>query len=539
MLHPTLLLLAALAPQDQWSALPLPRICEQPFHGSQVPRPQAGQHLTLEDRPLNLSRKNGARLTAADLGSLLQQSARSAERELRISPYSPPLYAQGSSADLEWARATLHAIDSATAREELQVSAWLIPGGIGAPAPGDAALPEGTQSWSQTLHSGESVSFGERQRLDYVASYDVEVASHSGVAAPIIGQATTGKTLHLAVSRMDSGRRYHLRGHLDLSQVESLGTFDPQTPDLGKFTQPVVQSLGLSFSAVGDLGSYQSVEIEGGDGDLENWKLWIRVEGQPEPMGPTATGSAAGSDWRVIDVSLLEQRPPEFPALQPGAGLSNAGQLDAVTPASAPISASGVLAALQSSGRSSRGNVGRSADGGREALQICDGLILVAAPATAPGLAGLAKQFVSAAEAPKGVSTQVELRCGALRVQFPSAYGEVARLWVGTERSYVTGYHSEIAPNTWMPSPQVELALDGLAWQGRLGARSLNSEAFWSETTQVRTQNRDDVQLGSVQLPERRITSAQLAVKADGTQQAMWSAGATTPALSVRASLPK
>lgn len=171
-------------------------------------------------------------------------------------------------------------------------------------------------------------------------------------------------------------------------------------------------------------------------------------------------------------------------------------------------------------------------------MQVCEGLLLIAASETIPGQAEHVSEFVRAAEAPKLQSSQVDLQLGSLKVSFPSAFGEVARLWAGSERTFVTGYNSEIAPNSWMPAPKVEFALDGLAWQGRLDAHGFPMEAWAASTQEVQTLSREDVQLGAVQLPKRRIQSAGLKLLANGEAHVFWGAGAQGAEFTATATVP-
>jgi hypothetical protein len=212
-------------------------------------------------------------------------------------------------------------------------------------------------------------------------------------------------------------------------------------------------------------------------------------------------------------------------SLDPGAGLTGEARLATVTPASAAVTAAGVLGLARADG----GRPG--APRGAAPAQAAEGLVLVAASADPGGLAERVADLVRSLEAPRLATRTVEVRQGALRATFPVAEGETARLFVGTERSLLTGYRTEIAPNTWMPVPQVEVALDGLALQGRLSSGGLDVEAWSSETLEVRRQERRDAKVGALQLPERRVRAARARVE-DGAGELL-AADGERPALGV------
>jgi hypothetical protein len=518
-------------PQQTWNALPLPRICEERHFGA-LPAPlELGRHIDLGDRNVEGLGNSQILFAPQDLGALLSQTAAVAQKSLQVSPYAPPLYIQADVENLAWAQGTLDAISLATARQFLQVNVWLVPGSSEASTPPAAGQKTpGQFAWQTEMLSGEEQLLGRREQESFLCNFDVDVSTQAGVAAPTIGQVTTGKTLRLSVARVNGGERYHLRAQLDLAELRGFTSFDPGTPDLGTFMQPTVDSLGLNFSAVGEMGELQKIVIQGAPLDQSDWVLWIRVQGKAEPQGARAADLPMGHDWRALDVSFLEARPRNFPSLSPGAGLESSVALEPIESGAAPISASGVLSLLQSSGRSRRSSSGSN---GQDPLQVCRGLLLVAASADPAGLAELAATFVRAAEAQRLHGSRIHLRHGDLRVEFPSAMGEVARLWVGSERVLVTGYRSEIAPSTWMPRPLVEHLRDGLAWQGRLNSQRLNSEAWQAQTESINSINQKQAQLGALQLPKRRVRTGHMALPTDGSKQVLMAATGTQAELSL------
>ncbi len=512
MLHLLLPVLAGLAPQDAWTALPLPDLCRESRSGIHVTAPSGGVHVLLEESTPVGRRGSRVLLEPDALTGLLQLTAGAAGRTLSFFPFTPPLLVQGGEADVAWARSALRGIEAAGARNRITISAWLLPS-AGASAPGsERALPEGARAWRGEAWAGEQLVFGERDRRGFIATYDVEVSTDSGVAAPVVGTILTGQSVHLRASRVAGGARYHLRGVLDLAELDALETFDPDTPDLGEFLQPRVRSVNVSFSGVAASGELLRVELAGSPLAQPDWTLLVRVDTNTEPSGPAATGAALGSEWRAIDVSLLERRPPVLESLDPGAGLDGEARLGTVTPMAATLTASGVLSLVQQGTRARRTDGGSRASAVETPVQVMEGLLLVSAETNAGGLAERIAAFVREVEAPRLGSTSVEVVHGGLRASFPVAEGETARLLVGTERTLLTGYRSEIAPNTWMPSPIVQRAFDGLAWQGRLGGRKLDAESWISSTTSIELQDREAAQVGAIQLPDRSVRGARAQV---------------------------
>ncbi|MFT7669075.1 MAG: hypothetical protein ACI8X5_001775 [Planctomycetota bacterium] len=500
MLNLLLCALALSAPQDNWTALRLPELCEESNPSAQFPALDCGGHIQLAEATNENPRGLRAPLSAMEVGSLLERGAGAAGRKLTLFPYAPPLLARGSAPDLRWAKETLKVIDAAGKHNRLTISAWLVPQNA-AQVPGAGDEWPNARSWQTTVQPGAEVVFGQRQHTDFIATYDVNVATDSGVAAPRVGGFFTGKTVHLSASRVDGGASYHLRGLLDMAELATLTEFDPDTPDLGTILQPILNTVTVAFSGVARSGEFLRVELEGTPLLESHWTLFVRVNGTLAGSGM----SAEVEPWRAIDVSLLSKRARSLPSFGPGAGLHGQGVLEAMTPQAALISASGVLSAVEQNQPGGRANL--SSSGNRPPVQICEGLLLM--PAGSDG--GLAQQvasFVRSVEKPRLASCQVQLKSGTFRASFPMASGEVGRLSVGQERTFLTGYRVEIAPHSWMPAPMVEHSFDGLAWQGRSSADQLTMSSWISKTESVLVRDRYQTHLGALQLPKRSVRGA-------------------------------
>ncbi len=501
MLTTLLLTLAPLAtaPTD-WISLPLPRLCEEQEHTIEGGT-TSGEHLLLERAHGVTYPGSTQALVANDVANLLTLSARVAGVELALFPYAPPLLVRGSRQDLEWAERELAGLDRAGARNQIQLEAILFRGQLDEgtarsmlSAAEQGATPS-TQIWRRTIMAGSSVAFGERERARFLADYDVNVATDSGVAAPVMGTLFSGKTLHLSASRVEGGARVHVRGFLDLAEAEDIQLFDPLTPDLGQLEQPAVRSLTLNFSGVVSPEQALRVSIVGAPLEVADWTLFVFARSHSEPQRLEA------HDWRALDVSLLTRKGVQLGNFDPGAGLSQEARLSSLRTLAEPITAAGILSGATPRDRNSRGTAGAK----RPASHIGEHLLLLSAAYVAQDESGALQALVSAMESTRLATDQVTVSQGKLRVEFPVAAGEPARLTSGRERAYLVGYDAEIAPNTWMPSPHVERAFDGLAWQGRLDSGAFRSSAWISSTDSVEQRTRDEANMGALQVLERRV----------------------------------
>ena len=483
------LLLALLPSQDAWTPLPLPGPCVEEASTSHPAPLLEGSHLELRRSLRPARRATTAPLPANVIVSLIQEQARRGGSGLEVFPTAPPLLVRGPGGAVEDLRARLAELDAAGQRLEIAVDAWLVPtaeqAGDGESLPPFAAeARERGLAWSTRARSGEEVFLGEREARPFVAGYDVEVATDSGVAAPIVGRVVLGRTLHLIASRTADGERVLLEGILDLAELERVDTFDPGTPDLGEVEQPVVRSVQVAFAGAVASGEPLSVVVRGAPLAEPDWTLWIVPRAQAEPA------PREGAGWELVDLSLLARAPRELPGLDPGASLSqDLGEqgLPRLVEAIAPSS----LAAGAGDRR------------GGSFPTFSERLVLVE---RGDGSAARAlRELAGALEEPRLRTATVEVALGDLSVVLPVAHGAHARVRVGAERTWLVDYDAEIAPDTWMPSPDVQPAFDGLAWQGVLSDDAVQCAYWIAGTAGASARTADQAKLGALQLPARRF----------------------------------
>ncbi len=493
------LTLALVAPQDGWIHLPLPGISREPAIAG-LPEPLLrGEHLDLAREPRLRTRSgDGARALSAALPAslllgLVQEEARRAGAGLSVLPAGSGLVARGPREALEALRERLERLERAGERLAIEVEAWLVPGGApdGGPAPAPGAAPPGGErareqglAWRASARSGEPLFLGRRESRPFLAAYQVEVASDSGVAAPIIGRVHLGHTLHLVASRAARGTLVHVEGFLDLAELARIDRFDPGTPDLGLVEQPIVDSVQVAFAAAVGSGEFVRIDLEGLELEVPRWTLWLRLGTQPDGE------PASGPGWELLDLSLLARTPRELPGLEADGFVATGleARLPRVFEALPPAS----LAA------------GLGADPRRTDYPTFTDRLALVERGDGSALRALL-ELAAAHEAPRLATRRATLRLGDLRVSLPLTHGAQVAVRAGRERTWLVDYDAQIAPDTWMPLPIVQRAFDGLAWHGVLAGERLEGTYWIASTPGSEVRAAHEARLGAVQLPVRRL----------------------------------
>ena len=126
---------------------------------------------------------------------------------------------------------------------------------------------------------------------------------------------------------------------------------------------------------------------------------------------------------------------------------------------------------------------------------------------SAQGALAKAEALLKAMEAPLLVQDQISLRYGELRIELCTTHGRLARVLVGEEKPWLIDYRTEIAPNSWMPSPVTEVAFDGLCLEGRANAGKLTARWWVSGTPAVHITDSSFANLGAIQKVERSYSA--------------------------------
>ncbi|MBI5363105.1 MAG: hypothetical protein HZA53_07980, partial [Planctomycetes bacterium] len=324
---------------------------------------------------------------------------------------------------------------------------------------------------------------------------DVEVAAESGVAQPILGSAIAGQGVHVRAARVAGGARIWIQGLLDVAELGPVARFDPDTPDLGVVEQPSVASVQIAFSGVIENGGKLEVRFGGAKLANKDAKLVLGASTRPD-----AAGEQPG--WTVLDLAFLANEPRALVPATPGGRLARetsfAGHPTA--PVSMPPSA---FAASLEEGRAS-GSLGSSGSrGARAPLYWTSDLLFL--PRAETRLVQDARALVQTLENARLATARVELAHEGFTASFPVCEGLNARVLTGVERPYLSDYRSELAPQTWMPAPDPELAFDGLEVELLAFGGALSCTAWKSESNPPEEVARKDAQLGKLQLLRRTL----------------------------------
>lgn len=474
----SILLVSTVAVAPEWTLLAFPRATRALDAGPIEPVLLDAAHLDVDGsfRPAAVEMPE-APLPPAIFQQMLDETLRQRGQKLETRPQAGLLLARGEPAALEAARALVADLDRQTAAFEIDLEVTLR----------TAGAPE--SRWRRRALAGSEVFLGSRGSRPFVAGFDVQVAQDAGQAEPRLGAALFGTGLHLRVTRLAGGARVHVDGVFDSAAIAAVESFDPETPDLGVFEQPRVESVQLAFS--GSVESGGALEVRLAEAGPLKGETVLTVRATARPDAP-----ATGDGWTLIDLGFASLAPRPLLDVEPGLALVGRGyEADAggalLTPAA--------LAALLESDRAADGRSGRAL--------ILWGRTLLAIPRTDAARIEAARALLRAAEDARATTQRVALECGPLRASFPVASGRTARLVAGTERPYLTDYGLEVAPQVWMPSPRVERSFDGIsadiAWSG--GVATL--DAWRASTPEVTVASREAAQMGRLQLPLRARTA--------------------------------
>src|SRR5258705_8563511 len=326
-----------------WTALPTPSLC-QARPADAIPAPLAsGSHLLHPNDAAgaHVAAAN-ARLSMATLQKILEDAGAGGRGpRLEFFKSASSLLVRGEPAALDAARARIAELDRAAEALAVDLEVDLAGSSGGAAAAGPDRSTE-----KRRVLSGEDSFFGESRTTGFVMGFSVEVAADSGIAAPVLGTATYGRTLHLRATRVDGGRRIHLQGLLDLSELTSLDRFDPETPDLGVLQQPALDFVQVAFAGVVDSGGTLEVRVAGSGLSRPDWRLALKAVARPDDVAGNGT-------LDVLDLACIARDPLQLQIALPGAELDRVAQFSAPARGPVAIPPAAIAAALDSRGADS------------------------------------------------------------------------------------------------------------------------------------------------------------------------------------------
>ncbi len=482
------LLLVALAPQD-WSAHPLPSLSTPPAQVKSPALLETGSHIALQPDPAS-----APYLEASLAPSLLTQliTGHFSRSGLTLIPGSNPLLVRAPAKEQQELKAIFAALEDASQRLQIHLQVALIPGLAESPPANITQLSDSVASgpgvnYNGALRSGDTITFGARTMRSFVGGYEIDVATDAGVADPHRSSASSGETIHLTCSRVSGGRAVHVEGVLDLATLRDVTSFDPDTPDLGVVEQPRVALCQIAFSGVATRERPLRVVIRGSE-TFGDRTLFVSALTQEDPPAP-----AVG--WAVRDLAFLASK--GLPLIAPVPGLRQSPHSSAPIPATITPTSPGSLVGLLAERSSSSAEAAR--------VHSTERLLLI--PVSAQGALAKAEALLKAMEAPLLVQDQISLRYGELRIELCTTHGRLARVLVGEEKPWLIDYRTEIAPNSWMPSPVTEVAFDGLCLEGRANAGKLTARWWVSGTPAVHITDSSFANLGAIQKVERSYSA--------------------------------
>ena len=482
-------LLLVPSPPQEWSAHTLPSVCERPAiaHGAQMLR--SGTHIALKPEPQATSPSADALIAPSLLTQLI--TGEFGRSNLTLIPGSNPLLINADAETTALLRTVLSDLDRAAEALNIQVEAVL-----------SADLSEtqregadrGERRWVQSCRSGDTLNLGTRIELPFVGGFSPEVATEAATADPLASSALTGETLHLTCHRVLNGAAVHIEGLLDIAYHTGTQTFDPDTPDLGMVQQPQIEFIQVAFSGVARPGAPVIVQVKGASSPIGDRTLSISAAAAPDLDART-------SGWNLRDLAFISSQGHGLETAQPGLWserLPDHQHNTGLTPVT-PGSLSGLLTKSSSLGTEQR------------RVQATARLLLI--PASNTEGVNRADKLIGALESELLRSHALTLTHDGLSVTATTTQGRALRIIHGSERPYLVGYMSEIATNSWAPTPRSEVAFEGICINGSLRGDELHTDWWSAETRETQIVEEDFAHSGAIQQLTRAFTSGSAHIK--------------------------
>ncbi len=488
---PTLSLCLALLSAPEWATLPLPSLCLPPPGVQALARRVDAAHIqrvAVQPGAENSASSGSTELTRMPIGILtrqLEEAARAAGGKLAVQPSGPELFVEGDAPGLAAARAWLADLEAQTSALRIELAVTLSTE-VGQP---------GIEERAEVL-PGDWISLGRREKRDFLGDFDVEVAQDSGAADPVLMQTLEGAMLELSVRTLDSSRELVIVGALDISRVIETASFEPGTLDLGQLELPRLRVASLCFADTLPEGGKLELSLEM-PGSQQPWRLSVEARrARPAAAAPDKLG------WQIVDLSALSLPAQRLPAIAPGGSLDEELERNLARPRETHVEAGAIaswLARDASSGSKLFGS-SSSAPG-----QLFTDSLLFLPRADPQGLAR-ARELLAALEQSRRLGGRLRVQQGGLKAEFPILVCEPARLRFGTEYALLRDYQIEIAGQTWMPDPVLDVLFDGLVLDAQSqGSAQAQLLAVITSGSEARTLARTSAWAGALQANQRSI----------------------------------
>jgi len=465
---------------SDWTRVDAPALCiERPAESPWTPA-----------RHIETWWRGGAQARAEGRGSapwpwdkhaqLLEARARAAG-ELEVVRLDGALLCRGDAAALQ---------AMAQARSEFDAQAALLSIELEARLEVDGRLVESASGKRRVL-TGEVARLGTLESTPFLAGFDIEIATDAGAATPRVGAVNHGTLLSLSATRLDGGRVVRIDAWLDAARLVGIEEFDAGNADVGRLELPRVSAVQLATSALvasgGELVAQLAAPALGGTAILR-----VRATARPD--------EGDGKGWTLVDAACVSRAPHALPTLRAGSpfDLEASEEEQSPWPARGPVSA-GTLGATV--GRRESGGL-LASKAGAPILEWSEHLLLVQ-PERGQQLAAL-RELVAAAAAPQRAQGRAKIEHPELTAEFPLVPGRPGRAACLEERALPSELQLEIAQQSWLATPELQVVADGVVVDLRLEGGVLQARGWTARSEAPRTVERDVAQLARLQLAPRR-----------------------------------
>ncbi len=200
---------------------------------------------------------------------------------------------------------------------QVEVEFWSLPPGreLSAPSSLDAEelatareslAASGRVLWTGTLETmpGRIVSGGALQRIPYVESHGVEIASKATIAAPVRAVLPAGVAIALHATPVRDGGGHHVVALASRADASGLTRFDTQADGVGSVEIPRLTGVRLAGSAT--LQPDGALVLQAFSNEMESTVVIVRPVGKPLPWRLTTSFPATGDGKERMAIVPLQ-----------------------------------------------------------------------------------------------------------------------------------------------------------------------------------------------------------------------------------------